>query len=392
MAVIQFIQAQKFILSGSGSSIGDTTITLQSMVGIDGSNIVTADLGTKCYGTLEPGNGTQEEAISFTGVTQNSNGAATLTGVKSCLFKSPYTETSGLTKTHAGASTFILSNEAAFYNNILTYVNTSLASGAPVASTSQNGIVTLSATPASGLTPVVLSLDDPRVLTQTEKNYLASVVPTAIPYAVATGTALAYTATLASSVSSLASGTHINFLANITSASGATLNINSLGAKSIKKNASTVLASGDILAGQVASVVFDGTNFQLNNPATSNASTQIWSSSLSKDISSTTSNVIAHGLGAVPKFVRVTSKYNDSTNFITLSESVYTNSTQSSTSLYFNLEPTLNVGIVTVFRIYRDTSSYTDMTLTTDATNVTLAWSKTSTPTGTAYLLLEAIA
>lgn len=113
---LRFIQAQPFKLSGAGSSIGDTTIVLQSMVGIDGSNIVTADIGSVGEGTLEPGNGTQEEAIQFTGITQNANGTATLTGVSTVLFKYPYTATSGLAKTHAGASTFILSNTAAFYN------------------------------------------------------------------------------------------------------------------------------------------------------------------------------------------------------------------------------------------------------------------------------------
>ena len=160
MATLQFIQMSKMVLAGAGASIGDTTILLQSMVGIDGSNIVTADLGTKAYGTLEPGNGNQEEAISFTGVTQNANGTATLTGVKTCLFKSPYTETSGLAKTHAGASTFILSNDAAFYNNIMTYVNTSLSSGAVPATTSVNGIVQMSVTPASAATPVAIGINN----------------------------------------------------------------------------------------------------------------------------------------------------------------------------------------------------------------------------------------
>ncbi len=73
-STIQFVQAQAFVLSGSGSSIGDVTLTLQSFYGIDGNPILTADLGSFAYGTLEPGNGVQEEAILFTGVTQNANG------------------------------------------------------------------------------------------------------------------------------------------------------------------------------------------------------------------------------------------------------------------------------------------------------------------------------
>jgi len=42
-----------------------------------------------------------------------------------------------------------------------------------------------------------------------------------------------------------------------------TLNINSLGAKTLKKAVSTNLASGDILAGQCLVLIYDGTNFQV---------------------------------------------------------------------------------------------------------------------------------
>lgn len=140
-ATLGFIQAQAFTLSGSGSSIGDITLTLQSMAGIDGSNIVTADLGSFAYGTLEPGNGAQEEPILFTGVTQNANGTATLTGVSSIGFKQPYNLTAGLTKTHAGNSKFILSNDAAFYNNLVLYLNSIAGAGAANASTAVKGIV-----------------------------------------------------------------------------------------------------------------------------------------------------------------------------------------------------------------------------------------------------------
>ncbi len=182
MATIKFIQAQKFSLSGSGASIGDTTITLQSFVGIDGTNLVTADLGVLAFGTLEPGNGSQEEAISFTGVTQNSNGTATLTGVKSVLFKAPYTATTGLTKTHAGASTFILSNDAGFYGAILDYVDTALVSGGVPATTSVNGLVRLSSTSASASTPYVVENNDPRMLTVTQATYVAGLATGLSPY------------------------------------------------------------------------------------------------------------------------------------------------------------------------------------------------------------------
>lgn len=107
-------QLQSFSLAGAGAVVGDTTLVLKSMQTIDGSDVAMADFGTKGYGTIEPGNNALEEQISFTGITQNSNGTATLTGVKSVGFVSPYTETTGLTKTHAGSTTFIISNTSAF--------------------------------------------------------------------------------------------------------------------------------------------------------------------------------------------------------------------------------------------------------------------------------------
>ncbi len=114
----KYVQAQNFTLAGAGATIADVTITLSSMTGIDGALLTMSDFGSFGYGTLEPNSGTQEEQISFTGITQNGNGTATLTGVKNVLFIAPYTETSGLAKTHAGGTTFIISNTSGFYNKL----------------------------------------------------------------------------------------------------------------------------------------------------------------------------------------------------------------------------------------------------------------------------------
>lgn len=110
------LQAQSFSLAGSGASIGDTVLNLKSFKDINGTTITMADLGTISYITIEPGSGSQEEQISFTGVTQNADGSAQLTGVKTVLFKTPYTETSGMAKTHAGSVIAVLSNTSAYYN------------------------------------------------------------------------------------------------------------------------------------------------------------------------------------------------------------------------------------------------------------------------------------
>lgn len=268
-STVNFVQAQPFVIAGSGSSIGDTTILLQSMLGIDGVTIVTADLGSFAFGTLEPGNGIQEEAIIFTGITQNANGTATLTGVSSIGFKQPYAVTSGLTKTHAGASKFILSNDAAFYNNFTLYLNAIAGAGAANASTAVKGLVQaataaqINSGTATGSTGAVLSVTPDALVNSTNNQYVSSVINTGIPYSVATGTSTAYTAALATGISSLAAGTHLSFLAPVSNGTGVTLNVNGLGAKSITKSGTTALKAGDISTGQVAEVVYDGTRFQL---------------------------------------------------------------------------------------------------------------------------------
>lgn len=176
MATLQFVQAQPFKLSGSGSSIGDTAVTLQSMVGIDGALITTSNIGITGFGTLEPGNGAQEEAVEFTGVTQNANGTATLTGVSTVMFKSPYTATPGLAKTHAGNTTFILSNDAAFYAAILQYVDNSISSGGIPATNLVAGISTLSVAAATANLPITIGTNDPRIPTATATSINSGVV------------------------------------------------------------------------------------------------------------------------------------------------------------------------------------------------------------------------
>lgn len=117
------VQAQPFTLSGSGVVQGATTMVLRRFQDIDGNNLTMSSFGLKGYGTVEPGNGTREESILFTGVTQNTNGTATLTGVLHVGFSYPYTQTSGFTKSHAGATTFVLSNTSAYYSNFLSKEN-----------------------------------------------------------------------------------------------------------------------------------------------------------------------------------------------------------------------------------------------------------------------------
>jgi len=58
-------------------------------------------------------------------------------------------------------------------------------------------------------------------------------------------------------------GLKVNLKATNANTGASTLNVNSLGAKSIKKNVTEDLAALDIKAGQVLPLVYDGTNFQI---------------------------------------------------------------------------------------------------------------------------------
>jgi len=77
------------------------------------------------------------------------------------------------------------------------------------------------------------------------------------------GTANAITATAAVSMSAYATGQRFAFVVATTNTGATTLNLNSIGAKTIKKNATQDVSAGDLLAGTVADVYYDGTYFQI---------------------------------------------------------------------------------------------------------------------------------
>lgn len=123
-------QLQNFSLAGAGVVAGDTSVTLKSMLDIDGNALtMAADFGTIGYATLEPGNNTLEESISFSGLTNNANGTTTLTGVKSITFAEPYTPTTGFMKNHAGSTTLVISNTSAFYTQFGKLANNETVTG-----------------------------------------------------------------------------------------------------------------------------------------------------------------------------------------------------------------------------------------------------------------------
>jgi microcystin-dependent protein len=125
----KFVQAQRLRLAGSGCTSTATSIDIQSLQFPDETNITMSDFGDTGYITLEPGT-SKEENISFTGITQNADGTATLTGVTRGLdFHAPYTENSSLKKSHAGGAIAVISNSAPFYNELSAKDNDETVTG-----------------------------------------------------------------------------------------------------------------------------------------------------------------------------------------------------------------------------------------------------------------------
>jgi len=74
-----------------------------------------------------------------------------------------------------------------------------------------------------------------------------------------------YVVTLSPAPTAYVAGMTIRILANTVNTGASTINVNALGAKAITKNGTTALADGDIRAGQVITLVYDGTQFQIQS-------------------------------------------------------------------------------------------------------------------------------
>lgn len=77
----------------------------------------------------------------------------------------------------------------------------------------------------------------------------------------------AYAITPTAAIAAYAAGQRFQFKANTANTGPATLNVSSKGAVAIKKYTNQALGTGDIPAGGIIDVIHDGTNFQMQTPA-----------------------------------------------------------------------------------------------------------------------------
>lgn len=104
--------------------------------------------------------------------------------------------------------------------------------------------------------------DDLRIVTP--KKLSKAVQDGKFAYATATGTNT-YIVGFTPAVAALVAGQMFRVLFTNANTTAATLNVDGLGAISLKKNGTSNLASGDILAGQILTLIYDGTSFQISS-------------------------------------------------------------------------------------------------------------------------------
>lgn len=142
------------------TSIGttDTTIILSSLTEpISGTPITMTTLASDIgYATIDPQSSTRKEFVSFTGITQNADGSATLSGVTRGLgFQSPFTAVTTLRKSHPGQSIFILSDSPQLFNEYARIRSNETITGQWTFSTFP---ITPSSTPATATTSGTVEL------------------------------------------------------------------------------------------------------------------------------------------------------------------------------------------------------------------------------------------
>lgn len=205
-----------------------------------------------------------------------------------------------------------------------------------------------------------------------------------------------YVITLSPAPNAYVEGQEFSFKANTANTGAATLNVNGLGAKTIVKGVNTTLADGDIAAGQINTVIYDGTNFVLQSPvstALTPTSFGLFTNGITTRTSGTGSGTenIAHGLGKIPKKITITSgMITNSTNYAK-SVGVYNGTTM---SIFYDWHgsagsPTIAVDTTGVIYLEDSSGGKWTATVTVDATNIILVWTKTGTP-ATAQVMWEA--
>lgn len=215
-------------------------------------------------------------------------------------------------------------------------------------------------------------------------------------YVVDTGSSTAYAIAPTPAITAYVAGQTFRFKAvNANTSTTPTLAVSGLTAKTIVKNGATALAVGDIAANSIVEVMYNSSgNMELQTPSANTFLGLFKNGTTTKNSAdASATQTIAHGLGVTPKNVRLIaygSAASASTN-LNWATDVYNGTTESSFSLAGSGNNTLvQTGFIITEEATNPGSNKTTGTVTFDATNISIAWTKTGSPTGTYTILWEA--
>lgn len=128
---INYVGGKRYGLSSAITSSATTIIVTDFTMPITDQPLIMADFGEIGYATIDPGNSSRKEFISFTAFTQDAtNNRATLTGVSRGLsFITPYTASTTLQIAHSGGANFIISNPPQLYDELAAKRNNEVITG-----------------------------------------------------------------------------------------------------------------------------------------------------------------------------------------------------------------------------------------------------------------------
>lgn len=258
------IPTKRLATSITGAS---TSIQLNNILGWDGVALTSSDLGIgdAVYAVLRDSNNTVMEIMELDRTTIAS-ASITITRRGLMFDGTLLTEVSANKLTWIKNDTLVElgSDSPQFFQYLKEYIDSVAIAGAPNASTTTKGIVEIAtlaeinANTGTGGTAAVLTVDPATLVTSKYgrgTNYYG--------YAADAGANDTYAITCSPAPTAYTAGDRFTFKANTANTGAATLNVNSLGAKTIKKNYNGDLSNNDILANQIVEVVYDGTNMQI---------------------------------------------------------------------------------------------------------------------------------
>jgi hypothetical protein len=193
------------------------------------------------------------------------------------------------------------------------------------------------------------------------------------------------TGSLTPALTAYATGNLFSFVAANTNTGATTINLNSLGAKSITKSGTTALAAGDIVSGQVYLIEYDGTRFQLINPTNVGVSLSTANTFTATQTFNGSSSTFATTLLDANETVNVVaSAPSSTTNFYIQSGGVqyYTSNAANNWTLNIafssgtSLNTALSIGQSVTFTLVttQSTTAYYNSAVTIDGTSVTPKW------------------